>query len=214
MIDSIVWGNPSQKDYALLHTKSPYDKYIPDLIKVAPPLNSSKATREELNSIVDYVYDFIKIEESTQKRYKNYDQDIELSLVNILVHLKIADEAGEMVSEIYGDIMPLIYKLKYHFQRPRPYQLALQYKIKLFPTPSFSSSSPSYPSAQSVLSKVICHVIGNNFPEHYNTLDQLTEDISYSRIYMGLNYQSDLEYSHYVKDLIVNDPEFKAKYNL
>ena len=55
MLDDINFGNPSQKYIPFLEKACAYDKHIPALIKFGFPQNSSKATREELNTIVDYI---------------------------------------------------------------------------------------------------------------------------------------------------------------
>ena len=62
MLDSITWGNPSQKHLPYLEPdKSPLEKLIPQLIKFTFPKNSSKACREELNELVDFSPFFTQI---------------------------------------------------------------------------------------------------------------------------------------------------------
>jgi hypothetical protein len=104
--------------------------------------------------------------------------------------------------------------LKFYFQRPRPYQLAEHYKLKLFPFDSKSADSPSYPSGHALQSKLICHVLGNHFPEKFDYFERLAKDIEYSRLYMGIHYQSDVDYSLYIAEVIIRDKDFKAKYGL
>ena len=64
------------------------------------------------------------------------------------------------IRNIYDDIYPLILKLKYKYQRPRPYQLAQYYKLKLFPLRSNSVGTPSFPSGHTIQSQLILGVLG------------------------------------------------------
>ena len=45
-------------------------------------------------------------------------------------------------------------------------------------------------------------------------LQQLAEDISISRLYLGLHYESDAEFGKYCADVVLNHPDFKRKYKL
>jgi hypothetical protein len=108
----------------------------------------------------------------------------------------------------------VILKLKYHFQRPRPYQLAQHYKLKLFPFSSVSAETPSYPAGHTFQAALICHVLGNHFPEKFSYFDSLAKDIEYSRIYLGLHYPSDNDFSLYCVETIIKDKDFKARYGL
>ena len=53
MLDSIVYGNPTREYLPYLEATSFLDKHLESLKNFTPPKNSSKATREELNNLVD-----------------------------------------------------------------------------------------------------------------------------------------------------------------
>jgi hypothetical protein len=86
--------------------------------------------------------------------------------------------------------------------------------LKLFPFSSPSADSPSYPSGHVLQSALICYVLGNHFPEKFDYFQNLAKDIEYSRLFLGLHYQSDNDFALYMYDLIIRDKEFKAKYAL
>ena len=69
MLDSITYGNPTQRQIPFIEAASPLDKHLPQLIKFGFPLNSSKATREELNTLVDFIAD-VNADPETLQRYK------------------------------------------------------------------------------------------------------------------------------------------------
>lgn len=213
MLDSITYGNPTQKQLPYLEAESPLDKHLPQLIKFGFPQNSSKATREELNELVDFIGD-VKADEETLKRYRSYDASIERIFAGVILSQDLGDKGIEIVDKLFDESLPFTLKLKYHFQRPRPFQLAQHYKLKLFPFSSVSAETPSYPAGHTLQSALICHVLGNHFPEKFEYFDSLAKDIEYSRIYLGLHYPSDNDFALFCVETIVKDRDFKARYGL
>lgn len=216
MLDSIKWGNPLREhlDY-LENNKCITDKFFNDFSQIPFPKNSSKGAREELNMLVDYVNSLSSSKDTAYlKRYQQYDRNLEQVFAHIIREKELDENSAIVVDEINADITPLIYKLKYHFNRPRPSQLAADYRLKLFPYQSYSALSPSYPSAHVIKGIVICHVLGNHYPHLYQFFENLSKEIGYSRLYMGLNYQSDNDFGVYIAEKIVSDTEFMEKYHL
>lgn len=213
MLDSIKWGNPLQEHLPYLAKNASYlDKLFQELNELIHPLNHSKATREELNNLVDYV-NGLSGDSKFLSRYQQYDANMEAVFAQIISDKNLDDSAGVIIDEIVADVTPLIYKLKYHFNRPRPQQLAASYKLKLFPYQS-RSQSPAYPSAHTLYGNLICHVLGNHYPEYFQFFDKLSKEIAYSRLYMGLNYESDNDFSTFIAERIIADSEFMEKYHL
>lgn len=214
MLDSITWGNPFQRHLSYLEeNQTDLEKHVPMLIKFVFPKNSSKAVREELNLLVDYIEE-AKNNPEALRRYKSYDSALEKVFAKVIMDNNLGDKGIELVDKLFDDTLPLIMKLKFHFQRPRPYQLAQYYKLKLFPFESYSADTPSYPSGHTLQSKVICHVLGNHFPHLFDYFDRLAKDIEYSRLYLGIHYPSDNDYSLYIAETIIRDKAFKSKYGL
>ena len=145
MLDTITWGNPSQKHLPSLEENASFlDKLVPQLSKFTFPKNSSKATREELNELVDNVQALAADPESL-KKYRAYDSNLTAVFAQVIVQQNLGDKGATLIDQLIDDTVPLIMKLKFYFQRPRPYQLAEYYKLKLFPFYSRSDQSPSYP---------------------------------------------------------------------
>ena len=214
MLDTITWGNPLQKHLPYLEDRKDFlDPLIPQLTKFSFPKNSSKGAREELNLLVDYV-DALKSDEEALKRYKAYDKSLTAVLAQVVVEQNLGDKGVSLIDQLIDDTKPLIVKLKFHFQRPRPYQLAQYYKLKLFPYQSQSNDSPSFPSGHTLQSRVICDVLGNHFPEKYDYFDRVAKDVEYSRLYLGCHYPSDNDYSLFIAETILSSKEFKKKYSL
>jgi acid phosphatase (class A) len=213
MLDSITWGNPLQIHLPYLEESTPLDKHIAQLTKFSFPKNSSKATREELNLLVDFTNELAKNEDYL-KRYRNYDFSLERTIAQFIKENQLGEEAAKIADDLIKETIPLLVKLKFFFQRPRPYQLAQYYKLKLFPFDSRSANSPSYPAGHTLQSRLICYVLGNHYPELFDHFDSLANDIKYSREYMGLHYPSDSDFAMYCFEVITSDKEFKARYQL
>jgi hypothetical protein len=116
--------------------------------------------------------------------------------------------------DIIKDTRNLITKLKYFYQRPRPYQLAQYYKLKLFPYNSFSASTPSYPSGHTVEAYVILNVIADKHPNEYQFCREMMEDVAYSRLYLGLHYSTDNDFAIEIAKEILKHPKFTKKYEI
>jgi hypothetical protein len=213
-LDELRYGNPNQEQLPYLHKETYVDVLFNELSTFSYPRNSSEATREELNQVVDAI-NTIKGKEEFEKRYRVYDRGLLKYFKDGLTkNGEKIEEMTTLVDNIIEDTLPLLIKLKYFHQRPRPFQLADYYKLKLFPYKSFSADSPSFPSGHSFQGKILTEVVGNHYPETYSYMKKLFDDISYSRLYLGLHYQSDIDVGIFCAEKVLELKEFKSKYKL
>ena len=212
-LNQVTYGNPTQKILEFLNKKGLVDDLFDSLKKETMPTNNSELTKEELNEIVEGI-SMLENPDNDYflKRYKSYDRSLIQSLVTIFKQKGI--DVEQLCLNIKDDINPLIAKLKVHFNRPRPYQLANYYKLKLFPFESFSSDSASFPSGHTVQAFVMLNVIGNMHPIHYKYCKQIIEDISESRKLLGLHYASDNDFAIQVGASILKHKDFAKKYSI
>jgi len=212
-MDRITYGNPTIEHKKQIETVSILDNLF-DALKNDPfPDNESDLTKEELNEISDQLKTILEPEnEAYLNRYKAYDRSLTQSIFSILKRKGI--DAEETIRLIDEDITPLVYKLKYFYNRARPYQLANFHKFKLFPFNSVSAHSPSYPSFSSVRAYVILTLIGYKHPTEYLGLKEIIDDIIYSRQYLGLNFPSDNEFSKNIAREILKNSSFTKKHGI
>lgn len=209
-IDGIRYGNPSLQDYHNMRIENYLDKILPQLQSITPPLNSSRATKEELNILIGY----------GQLQKEDRKEIFDSSLVPYINDLFIRNQPAEQehiettTQQIVDDVLPVITKLKYYFNRPRPSQLALYYNLKLFPTYSYFTSSPSYPSGHCTLSQVIGIVLGNHYPHTWGVMQTFMKDVAESRLHMGVHFPSDNNAAILTARAITSSPEFRVKYQL
>ena len=212
-INQANYGNPTREQKVFLDEIGFVDDLFLKLNNEPFPANNSDLTKDELNEIVDSLNSISDAENKAYlTRYKAYDRSAVQVIVSTFKQKGIDVEA--LCDEIVSDTKNLIIKLKFFYQRPRPNQLAQYYKLKLFPYKSYSSDTPSYPSGHTVQSYVILNVIADRHPELYQFCKELIDDIAYSRIYLGLHYPTDNDFSKAVGKEILKHPKFTQKYGI
>lgn len=208
-LDDISWGNPSMLDYNLIQKQGYLDVLLPGLENIYPPLNSSATTKSEIENLMRYV--------NAPKNSQNhlFDEalltEIKKCFTDAGADQKFVDSVCQKIAD---DVVPLVTKLKFHFNRPRPSQLAYYLNLSLYPSFSYFVSNPSYPSGHTTLTAVTCEVLGNLYPTAYNKAKILINEARSSRLFLGLHYPSDNEMAIVVAERIFQLPSFKKKYSL
>lgn len=212
-LNQVTYGNPSQSLKVLLSKKGLVDSLFEEFKNADMPSNDSELTKEELNEVAEGIL-LLEDKENDYflKRYKSYDRSLIQSITAIFKQRGI--DVEEVCEKIQEDINPLIAKLKVHFNRPRPYQLANYYKLNLFPFDSFSANSPSYPSGHTLQAYVMLNVIGSMHPAQYHYCKNIIEDISESRINLGIHFRSDNDFAFEVGDKVLKHKDFSKKYHI
>ena len=95
------------------------------------------------------------------------------------------------LERVRDDIKCLCYQLKFIYNRPRPYQLGYYVGRLIIPRPVINSSTPSYPSYSTLLSKTLANVLSYNNPGNANDLQTIAKEVELSRLLGGFNYPSD-----------------------
>lgn len=214
-LNDIQYGNPAQDVLEFLNGQSFLNGLYAELSQFAFPANDSNNTREELNLLVELT-NTLQRNKDLAYHYFDYDDNLYTWFRDreLFEDEKKAEEYRNTVTSIFQDCLPLIYMLKSHHNRPRPFQLAGYHKLRLFPYHSFSVNTASFPSLYACISSVLCDVLGNHYPGDYKLYMELKKDIASSRLYMGLNYQSDVDAGIIVAGKILANKEFKVKYKL
>ena len=96
-LDSITYGNPTQEQVQDLKREGLVDELYQELVTYTFPVNTSEATKEELNQIVDYI-NLVKDKEGYLKRYKAYDRNLRRSFSEFIFK-KIYKKGSEKWSD-------------------------------------------------------------------------------------------------------------------
>lgn len=209
-LNEIIYGNPNKNQLLYLTAETFLDSLLPELKSFPPNSNDDENTATELELIKTHVTVLSQTTDDITKAL-TYDASFEKYIVEKLGEY---DSVEQDIVELHKDIMPLCMKLKFNYGRIRPFQLASLKKLDLVPFKSYTSDSPSYPSAHAFQAKVYAEVLGNKYPKFYRALQTLAEDIAKSRTHLGVNYPSDVEFGIYCADVVLNHPDFRKKYKL
>ena len=166
-----------------------------------PPGNSSTQVKQELDYLANIKpnVEFIERCDDIVGYFKSYFKD------------KPANFPIESVRKLLRTTAPVISELKWHYNRPRPNQLAKYHNVNLRSKKLDSMKTPAYPSGHSAQAVLIGHVLGDMFPEYRQDLLLLAEDISMSRLVAKAHYPTDSEfgedlgyafYKHYKKEKV------------
>tara|TARA_B100000900_G_scaffold272175_1_gene232463 strand:- start:991 stop:1611 length:621 start_codon:yes stop_codon:yes gene_type:complete len=157
--------------------------YVP---KVTPPENDSKVTLDEVKYLakIKPKLDFIKEKD-----------DVVDTFMELVESTGVKIRKGEL-EQITEESAKIIYELKYHYNRPRPYQIAEFYGIDLNGTELDSMKTPSYPSGHAVQGYLIGEILSNLDKTNAILYRSVGEDIAHSRIVAKAHYPTDKTYGY------------------
>ena len=172
-------------------------KLFPDNPKLTikpPPTNESNKTRSEVFYLLGY-NDGVIDNEMVQA----YDDIVKAYMPVVEKNgLKVSsDELEEIIKESSKFVM----KLKYKFNRPRPYQVAEFYDIDDFKRHKLDTAkTPSYPSGHAMQGRLLALYLSDKDPNNKNEYMMIGHNISESRIMARAHYVSDRKYGDMLGD--------------
>jgi len=151
-----------------------------------PPSDNSFTTMQEIKELskTPINKNFVKEKDNIKKSFT-----------------KIVDE-GELIQSLIDKSAPIILKIKKHYNRPRPKELAKKLGIKMEDLKMESMKTPSYPSGHSVQGILIGMVLSDKYPGKKTKLMKTAKDISKSRNIARAHYKSDSKFGEKIgKDM-------------
>ena len=208
------YGNLTKELQAKMQVENIFTKYIGEF------------SFDEYPNYADSAEEVMKILQTQQNAEKNdkwkaiqefcvlWDEDIFNAFELTLKRLNIPydQEYLDYIYEMSEDIGALIIQLKSHYQRPRPFQLALYTNQNLHPYDSVSAQSPSYPSGHATQAFFILSVIAFHYEEKKDELMKLAKQIADSRVILGLHYPSDNDFGFQIVNQLLLKENIKEKY--
>ena len=189
----------------LVYREKPKDKHIKRMEKdwgeltgfpiekfknIPPPENESQETEEELEHLDSILVDdeFVHSADDVDQHFKTYleSKDLEYPI--------------DLIKKYMPGVRSIILKLKYHYNRPRPGQVADAKGMDFDPKALKSASTPSYPSGHATQGRFIGRLLGDLYPEHEEQLLRIGDDIAYSRNMAKVHYPSDTSFGQKLGD--------------
>lgn len=181
------------------------DINIDGLLAYNPPANASLETKSELLKVKsfmehyndDYFISYLpEMDKDPIKFITDYFKEISKKPID--------NEVKKVLSS--RDAEKLALKLKIHYSRPRPFQIADYYNIDFNYNKSIQSgtgNTPSYPSGHTLTAYFAAHVLSHSFPEFKNKLLARAKMVALSRIKEGVHFPSDNKFSIYLSEKIL-----------
>lgn len=154
-----------------------------------PPKDNSLETFKELQELSRIKDDrkFVEDNDDMIKVFENFSKSN---------NFNFPKETVEKISlSAYNNV---IKKLKFHFNRPRPKELAKEYGLKINDIELKSMKTPAYPSGHSAQSRLMANYLNDlNNTSRFNVL---ADNISDSRNVAKAHYKSDSEFGKQIGD--------------
>ena len=184
--DMVYRDKPTEKHIKRMNrTLGPLEGFPIEKFKnMPPPENESTETEEE----IDYL-DSIPVEEG----FVDSADDVDGHFKKFLEPKGLEFPTEELKNVMKG-VKSIILQLKYHYNRPRPYQVADAKNLKLDSENLKSASTPSYPSGHATQGTFLGRYLADLYPEYEKELRQIGEDIAFSRNMAKVHYPSDSEF--------------------
>jgi len=165
-----------------------------------PPSNSSEETRLEmleLKNLQTQHPDPAKLEE-------DYDDDF------LWAFEKICKDNGlvfdkKFFKAMIKEVGHIVIKLKYKFNRPRPFQLAKVHCLDLMKYDSETAKTPSYPSGHTTQGRVLSIYLSKLYPELQDQFEAVSDTISLSRMVGCHHFPSDVAYGNQIATWIASN---------
>jgi hypothetical protein len=208
-IDKIRYGNLSREDYEVSLRQDDISKSLDELglydklFDMPPPPNSSPATQKELKDLFKYTNN---ISDIVLEFCKKADKDHLGLFISYLNDHGIYDITKKDLDRVTDKTYTILIRIKEHYNRPRPYQLAYYYNLDLHPViNSKTALTAAYPSGHSFESYIIAELLAQKYPEHANGLLRLGKNIGLSRLLIGVHYRSDHDFGRYLGKIIIEN---------
>lgn len=141
----------------------------------SPPSNNSFDTLQEIKELnrIPINKNFVKEKDNIESNFKKIVGD------------------DELIPELINASVEPLLKIKHHFNRPRPREIAPKLGIEMDSEYMPSMDTPSYPSGHSAQAVLIASVLSDKYPNKKEKLQKLAKDTSYSRNVAHEHYKSD-----------------------
>lgn len=176
-----------------------------------PPLNNSETTKKELL----YLSELTKELTSEQVRLiLAIDQDPYDPFYEVLEANGLRFPKKEL-KQVWDIIYPIIINVKHIHNRPRPYQLAGAFGLKINVLETKTHNTPSYPSGHTAQTAVGAYLLSAMYPEYSGEFFDKVSITGMARMLQGVHYPSDNEASMVLTGAIWENiryklfPEFK-----
>ena len=192
-IDDMVFRDKPKKKHVKRMEKNlgPLSGFPIEKFKnVLPPKNESGETEEEIQKLDSILVDsdFVDSADDVDHYFEKFFDSKDL------------EYPREEIKNYMSGVRAIILQLKYHYNRPRPGQVADAKGMNFDRESLKSASTPSYPSGHAAQGRFIARLLSDMYPEYGKQLMKIGDDIAYSRNMAKVHYPSDSEFGKKLGD--------------
>lgn len=176
--------DPGTQDVLDMPTPAWLDREYP----YVPPPGTDCALKE-----LEYLISLIPERGKWSAFIKDADEDMQGLFVTLCSELGVPCDRKSLDSMV-SDAVVLITKLKWLYNRPRPYQVAAKHGISFTPMSSKTAHTPAYPSGHTIQAYLLASRLSERAPQHRKAFMKLAHLISYSRMVGGYHWPSDITF--------------------
>jgi len=156
-------------------------------ISVPPPSQDDETLRREMKTLLRHVAS----PELDPEFCESVDQDMTPAIMQFAQRNGV-EAATDEIDDLMDDLKPVIMRLKYKFNTPRPWQVSPSLGTNLRRFVSLSSQTPSYPSGHAIQAAAACTLLGERHPSAARELDRFARSIGLSRLELGVHFPMDV----------------------
>lgn len=154
------------------------------------PPPDTKTSMKEMELLISASKDRIRL----RKEVTEIDRDLSVPFKRLCWELGVPYD-HEKLERLIGEASILITKMKWLYNRERPYQFAAEHGIDFVPMNSETAHSPSYPSGHTIQALLVASSLSDSFPQHRRRFMETAEVVSWSRVIGGYHWPSDVLFS-------------------
>jgi len=178
-----------------------FSSRLPESLKNRP-YPDDETTAKEIDDLIELRKEDPK---ASVALFKKYDNNFSQHFYNYVKEngLNLSKDNENKLREIVSEAANLVLELKFHYNRPRPFQEAKRLgKAQFKREGSETAKTPSYPSGHTAQSRMLAKILSTLFPEHRTAFLNISIDCSLSREHGGVHFKSDNDFGTQVGDAL------------
>lgn len=200
-------ASTADKYRVIVERKNVYLKPEPgELPMREPPPNDSDVTMQEIEQILSTM----RTEPLDEDFVQRASASVNRVFYTLCDDLNLPHRA-DLASDVSKDALRLSMVLKYHYLRPRPYQVAPYFDHDVQSTDMAAEETPSYPSGHSMMGFALARLYARLYPEHADQFTKMGDHVGLSRIQAGVHYPSDVAHAEELIDAMMGPAPTRAK---
>jgi hypothetical protein len=213
-IETLAYGNLNRLFLPYLTNDSMFSSYTDVFTDNEYP--NLKTGEREIQSIIEIQNEYIQ--KPTWRKYQDFMVACDVDMKDVMykrlnkIGLNFTKANSDLLEEIQEEVGVLAMQLKKHYNRARPYQIAYYTGQDLHPFNTITGNTPAYPSGHAMQSRFLLKIVAFNFPKYKDEIKKLANDIAFTRIVMGVHFQSDNDFGFKIADKLATYPQIIDKY--